>query len=141
MHYIGTERRKYQRYKVSIPVNVGLIDIGRGKTLHVLFKGVTTDISMEGLGLKFNSPASAILPFAIKMMGEKREFDLEITAHLETKDIKAVGEVRWTFMELPYLFKMGIFLKEMRADEKEKWTNFVIRQSKNMTPNVLWASP
>lgn len=121
-------------------MNIGLIDIGRGKTLHVQFKGVTTDISMEGLGLKFNSQVSAILPFAVKMMGENREFDLEITAYLGTNDVKAVGEVRWTFMQLPYFSKMGVFLREMREDEKEKWTNFVISQSKNISSNVLWAS-
>ena len=66
-----------------------------------------------------------------------KEFDLEITANLGTKDVRGVGEVRWTSMGLPHFFKIGIFLKEMRADEKEKWTNFVIRQSKNIPPNAI----
>ena len=136
MHYKGIERRKYQRYKVAIPVNIGLIDIKKGKNFHVQFKGVTVDISMEGLGLRCNSQVSAILPFATKMMGENREFDLEITANLGTKDVRGVGEVRWTSMDLPHFLKMGIFLKEMREDEKEKWTNFVISQSKNIPSSM-----
>ena len=139
-HYNGIERRKYQRYKVSIPVNIGLINVGRQKTLHLQFKGVTTDISIEGLGLKFNSQVSSILPFLTKMMGENKEFDLEITANLGQKDVRGVGEVRWTFMDLPYFLRMGIFLKEMREDEKEKWTNFVICQSKSISRIASWVS-
>jgi hypothetical protein len=140
MHYNGIERRKYQRYKVAIPVNIGLIDIRRGKNLHVQFKEVTTDISMEGLGLRCNSQVSAILSVATKMMGKNKEFDLEITANLGTKDVRGVGEVRWTSMDLPHLFKMGIFLKEMREDEKEKWTNFVTSQSKNIPSSMETSS-
>lgn len=114
-------------------MNIGLIDVGRGKTLHLQFRGVTADISMEGLAMKLNSQISSILPFITKMMGESREFDLEITANLGPKDVRGVGEVRWNFMDLPYVLKIGVFLKEMREDEKQKWTNFVISQSKNIS--------
>lgn len=68
-------------------MNIGLIEIERGKTLHAQFKGVTTDISMEGMGLKMNSQVSAILPFVTKMMGENKQFYLEINANLGTKDM------------------------------------------------------
>ena len=66
-----------------------------------------------------------------------KEFDVEITANLGTKEVRGVGEVRWTSMGLPHFFKMGIFLKEMREDAKEKWANFVTRQSKNIPRNAI----
>lgn len=132
MHYKGIERRKYQRFKAVIPVNISLIDLRKRKTLHVQCKGVTTDISLLGLGLKLNSQVSRILPFATKMVGKNREFNLEVIANLGRKKVTSIGEVRWTHVEFPSLFKMGVSMKEMREDEREKWTNFVISQGKNI---------
>jgi len=40
-------------------------------------------------------------------------------------------------MGLPLFFKMGIFLQEMSEDEKERWTNLVTRQSKNIRRNAI----
>ena len=132
VHYKGPERRKYQRLKVAIPVNIGLIDLKERKTLQVQLKGVTTDISLEGLGLKLNSQVSRILPFVTKMVGKNREFNLEIIANVGRKKVRSIGEVRWTHVDFPSLFKMGVSMKEMREDEREKWTNFVISQGKNI---------
>ena len=130
MNHTGIERRKHQRFKAAIPINIGLIDLKGGKTTQAQFKGVTMDISMEGFGLQLSYPASVILPFGTKLMGENKEFDLEFNAKLGTKNVRGVGEARWARMHPPSTFKMGVFLKAMRDDEKEKWTNFVTSQSK-----------
>ena len=138
MNHTGIERRKHQRFKAAIPINIGLIDLKGGKTTQAQFKGVTTDISMEGLGLQLNYPASVILPFGTKLMGENKEFDVEFNAKLGTKNVRGVGEARWARLHPPSALKMGVFLKEMRDDEKEKWTNFVTSQSKAISQDVSY---
>jgi hypothetical protein len=130
MNYSGVERRKYQRFKAAVPVNIGLIDSKRGKTCQARFKGITTDVSMEGLGLELRYPASDILFFGAKVIGKNKEFDLEFTAKLGTKDVRGVGEVRWATMPYPSLLKIGVFLREMTCDEKQKWCDFVTNHKK-----------
>lgn len=58
MHSSGAARGKYQRFKVAIPVNIGLIVPNREETLWVQFWEVATDISKEGFGLELSYPAS-----------------------------------------------------------------------------------
>jgi len=133
------ERRKYPRFNAHIPVDISLVDQKVGKTPQAKFKGVTTDISMEGLGLEMNYPAPDMLSFAPKLMGKNKELVLDLNVNLGTGGVKGVGEVRWARIHPPSalrILKMGLFLKEMRDDEKEKWTNFVMSQSKNIPQNV-----
>ena len=66
MNCNAVERRKYPRFKAAIPVSIGLIALKGGNTTHVQLKGITTDISMKGLGLELNYAASEMLPFAAK---------------------------------------------------------------------------
>lgn len=126
------DRRKYPRFNVEIPIDIDLIDLRGGKTTQAPFKGVTTDISMEGVGLVLDYPASDVLSFAPKLIGKDKEFDLHLNANLGTKGLRGIGEVRWARIYSPSLLKIGVFLKEMRDDEKEKWTNFVMSQSKEV---------
>ena len=133
MYPNGIERRKHQRFKVAIPVNIGLIDLKRGETIHDQFKGSIRDVSMEGLGLELNYQGSGFLPFVTKIVGDNKEFDLEILANLGIKVIRGIGEVKWVSMDPPYFFKIGVFLKEMTEEEKENWTNFVTSQSQNQS--------
>lgn len=130
MSSTGIEQRKYQRFKLAIPINVGLFDLRRRKILRGQFKGVTTDISMGGMGLKLNSKGSGDLPFGTKMIGDNKEFALTLIANLGPNHVRGVGEVRWISMDTPYFFRMGILLKEMKGDEKAKWINFVMNRSK-----------
>ena len=117
---------------MAIPVNIGLIDLSREKFLLARFRGVTADISKEGLGLglELSYPASGMFPFETRMIGENREFDLELIVELETKGVSCVDEVSWISTHSSSGLKMGVFMKEMKDDEKEKWTDFVISQSK-----------
>ncbi|MFX0198206.1 MAG: PilZ domain-containing protein [Candidatus Hodarchaeota archaeon] len=136
MHYEGVERRKHKRFKVAIPVSIRLIDPDTGKPKQDKFKGVTTDISMGGLGLEMTYPASDLLSFAPKLAGENKEFDLNLDMKLETGDVKGVAEVRWA--RIPPLTKleiltMGLFLKRMGKNAKRKWKDFVMSQSKRMS--------
>ena len=140
----STERRKYPRFNVHIPVDIGLINLKSGKSAQAQFKGLTTDISMEGLGLEMSYPASDILSFIPKLSGENKKFDLDLNANLGTEDVKGVGEVRWARIHLLCglkFLKMGVFLKEMRDDEKEKWTNFIMSQSKSIFQNISFQQP
>ena len=129
MHYTENERRKYQRFKAAIPVTIGLIDLKSGNTIRAQFKGTTTDISMEGLGLELNYPTSEMLPFVTKLMGENKQFDLECTVNLGNTAVRGIGEVRWARIHPPSVMNMGILVKEMRDAEKQKWTNLVTRQT------------
>lgn len=126
------ERRKHERFIAAIPISIGLINLKEGVAIETQFKGMTTDISMEGLGLELNNQDSSLLPLAVKMVGGNEEFDLEIFANLETEGVRGIGEVRWISVELPHFFRIGVFLKEMKDAEKEKWNNFVISQSRGI---------
>jgi hypothetical protein len=96
---------------------------------------------MEGIGLVLDYPASDVLSFAPKLIGKNKEFDLHLNANLGTKGLRGIGEVRWARIYSPSLLKIGVFLKEMRDDEKEKWTNFVMSQSKSIFQNVSFQQP
>jgi hypothetical protein len=133
MHHGDDERRKYKRFKVTIPVSIRLIDPKTGKPKQGEFKGVTTDISMGGLGLEMKYPGSDLLSFAPKLVGKNKDFDLNLDVKLERGDVKGVAEVRWA--RIPPLsgleiLTMGIFLKRMRDNEKKKWKDFVMSRSK-----------
>lgn len=138
------ERRKHPRLHAHIPVDINLINLKKGKSARAKFKGITTDISMGGLCLEMNYPASDILSFTPKLMGEKKEFNLDLYANVGTGDVNGVGEVRWARihpLSALKILKMGIFLKGMRRDEREKWTNFVMRQSKGISQHVSFQQP
>jgi hypothetical protein len=136
MTYTGIERRKFERFKAAIPVTIGLIDLRDGETGEAQFKGLTTDISMEGLGLELHYPAPEILFLAPKLTGEDRQFDLEFNINLGDTDVSGIGEVRWARIDSPSILKMGVFLKELANDEKKKWANFVISQTKRISRHV-----
>jgi hypothetical protein len=132
MEYCGRERRKHPRFKAAIPIHIGLINLESGKSIHARFKGVSTDISMEGLGVEVYYPQSEILLLRNRMVGETREFDVEIGASVGTKQVRGVGEIRWTAIASPSVLKMGIFLREMIKEERERWTNFVTSRSREL---------
>jgi len=132
MRNSGVERRKHERFKAAIPVSISLINLKMEKNLEAHFRGVTTDISMEGLGLELKYPEAGMFPFETRVMGEKREFDLEIKAKVGRDIIRGVGEVRWTSIPFPSVMKMGVFLKEIIEGETENWRNFVISRSRGI---------
>jgi hypothetical protein len=136
MTYTGIERRKYQRFKAAIPVTIGLVDLRSGETAQAQFKGLTTDISMEGLGLELHYPAPEILFLAPKLAGKDKQFDLEFNINLGDTDVSGVGDIRWARIDSPSILKMGVFLKELGDAEKEKWTNFVTSQAKRISRHV-----
>jgi hypothetical protein len=137
MRYNGVERRKHERVKAAIPVNIGLINLKRENNIEAQFRGVTTDISMEGLGLELKYPEAGMFPFGTRIMGEEREFDLEINAKVGRDTFRAVGEVRWASTPSPSVMKMGVFLEEIIEGETETWRNFVISRSRGIQ---RWAS-
>jgi hypothetical protein len=132
MEYRGRERRKHPRFKAAIPIHIGLINLEKGKSIQAQFEGVIMDISMEGLGVEVYYPQSEILLLRNRMMGETRQFDVEIEAGLGIKQVRGVGEVKWTAIASPSVLKMGIFLREMIKEEREKWTNFVTSRSREV---------
>ena len=138
MHYSGVERRKHERFKAAIPVNIGLINLKREINMEAQFRGLTTDISMEGLGLELKFPKAVKFPFGDRVMGEEREFDLEINAKVGRDRIRGVGEVRWASTPSPSVMRMGVLLKEIIEGETEKWRDFVIGRSRDIQ---CWASP
>ncbi|MFX0202596.1 MAG: PilZ domain-containing protein [Candidatus Hodarchaeota archaeon] len=138
MQYTESERRKYPRFNAEIPVDIGLIDLKSGKRAQAQFKGITKDISMEGMGVELDYPASDILSFAPRLVGTNKEFDLDLNTNSGTKDVRGVGEVRWARIHSPSVLRMGVFLKEIRDNEKEKWTNFVMSQRRAFFQDPSW---
>jgi hypothetical protein len=132
MEYRGRERRKHPRFKATIPIHIGLINLEKEECIQAQFEGVSMDISMEGLGVEVYYPQSEILLLRNRMVGETREFDVEIKASLGIKQVQGVGEVKWTAIASPSVLKMGIFLREMIKEERERWTNFVTSRSREI---------
>jgi hypothetical protein len=137
MHYSGVERRKHERFKVAIPISIGLINLKKEEAIETHFTGVTMDISMEGLGLELKYLKVGKFPFGDRLMGEEREFDLEINIKVGRDSIRGVGEVRWASTPSPSGIRMGVFLKEIIEGETEKWRDFVISRSRGIQ---RWAS-
>ena len=138
MHCPQFERRKYPRFNAEIPVDIGLINLKSGKRAQVQFKGITKDISMEGLGLELDYPGSNIISFAPTLVGANKEFDFDLDVNLGRKHVRGVGEVRWARIHSPSILRMGIFLKAIGKNEKEKWANFVMRQRKAFFQDLSW---
>ena len=90
------------------------------------------DISMEGLGVEVYYPQSEVFLLRNRMVGVTREFDVEIKASLGVKQVRGIGEVKWTAIASPSVLKMGIFLREMIKEQREKWTNFVTSRSREI---------
>ena len=86
------------------------------------------DISYKGLGIRMNCHALSMIPIAIDMMGENKKYDLEIGIELGGNRVRAIGEVKWSLLEIPSLLKMGIFIKGMGLEEEGKWAKFIEEQ-------------
>jgi hypothetical protein len=121
-------RRAYPRLEMNLPVHFGLIDIKRWRKPKARFSGETMDVSMQGLGIRMNRQILHMVPIAIEMMGDKKKYDLEIGIDLGGNEVRAVGEVKWSLLDIPHLLKMGIFLKGMEHEEEGKWTSFLEKQ-------------
>ncbi len=141
VRYSGVERRKHERFRVAIPVSIGLINLKEEEAIETQFKGMTMDISMEGLSLELKYPEAGMFPFEGRLMGEDREFDLEINAKLGRDSVRSVGEVRWASIPSPTVMKMGVYLKEIIEGETEEWRNFVISLSGLNNPTSSPSNP
>lgn len=118
-------QRAYPRLDVNLPVHFGLIDIKGGRKPIARFSGETMDVSMRGLGIRMHSGIPQMIPIATKLMGDKKKYDLKIGIDLGGDEILAVGEVRWSLLEIPHQLKMGVFIKDMGHEQEDKWTCFI----------------
>lgn len=141
VRYRGIERRKHQRFRVGIPVSIGLINLKEEEAIETQFTGMTMDISMEGVSLELKYPEAGNFPFEGRLMGEDREFDLEINADLGRDSVRSVGEVRWASIPSPTVMKMGVYLKEIIEGETVEWRNFVISLSGLNNPTSSPCNP
>ncbi len=121
-------KRAYPRLDMKLPVHFGLIDIRGRRKLNPLFSAETMDVSMKGLGIRMNRQILQMIPIAINLMGDNKRYDLKIGIHLGGDEILAVGEVKWSLLEIPHQLKMGVFIKGMGHEEEGKWTSFIEKQ-------------
>ncbi|UCD71103.1 MAG: PilZ domain-containing protein [Syntrophobacterales bacterium] len=126
-------RRAYPRIDVNLPVHFGLIDIKGRIRPKARYSAETIDISMKGLGIRIDNQILHMIPIAIKMMGDNKKYDLEIGIDLGRDEVRAVGEVKWSLLDIPHLLKMGIFIKGMEHEEEWKWTSFIEKQYQEIT--------
>jgi len=126
-------KRAYPRLDVNLPVHLGLIDIKGRRKLNARFSGETMDVSMKGLGIMMNRQILQMIPIAINLMGDKKKYDLKIRIDLAGEKILAVGEVKWSLLEIPHQLKMGVFIKGMGHKEEGKWTSFIEKQYREST--------
>ena len=133
-HWVG--RRAHPRLDMNLPVHFGLINIKQGGESKSLFSAVTMDVSVQGLGIRMHSRVAQMIPIAIKLMGDRKQFDLKLGIDLTGGKIHAVGEVKWSLLEIPHQLKMGIFLKGMGPEAEDRWTNFIQEECRKKAHNL-----
>ncbi len=141
VRYSGVERRKHERFRMAIPVSIDLINLKEEEAIETQFKGMTMDISIGGLSLELKYPEAGNFPLEGRLMGEDREFDLEINAKLGRESVRGVGEVRWASIPSSTVIKMGVYVKEIIEGETEEWRNFVISLSGLNNPTSSPSNP
>lgn len=122
------ERRRAIRKRVKIPMKISFFKGEERDTPVLQFEGDIRDITINGIGLEVNVRSHEIWE-KVEDFGPLTESDFHL--HLEIlsteKKFVAYGTAAWclvTDSEKKEL-RLGIFLNQMKAEEREKWYRYV----------------
>ena len=118
------ERRRYQRYSISVQVLGNIVD-SRGELRGLV--GDTMDVRREGLALSFHA-AEDTMHVLQRLLFENQPVTLEVALPSLGDRIRATGSIRWhdsPTAGLRRYFIAGISLRDMEAEDRAKWKQFV----------------
>ena len=130
------ERRRYPRYSISVQVLGNIVD-SRGEPRGLV--GDTMDVSREGLALSFHA-AEDTMHVLQRLLFESQPVTLEVELPSLGDRIRATGSIRWHDIRLTAglrrYFIAGISLRDMEAEDRAKWKQFVDDTERMATATV-----
>jgi hypothetical protein len=141
-------RRKSKRVEIGIPVRIKLLGMGKQPpTVKTLTRNISTvGISMElpvtlTDGVFFIREGDQTVNLIRYLVQENKEVELEIIIPPRKEKISARGRIIWYDFgsregEVSYFFGAGILLKEMTAEDREKWE--VCARNTALETGKLW---
>jgi len=129
------ERRIFKRLKTPISISMRLLGTTKYpqpvnmKTRNVSFEGLSIELRVVlkngSLLIKEGEEPVKLIPFLV--LNEKM-VELDMKIHPEGESIGAIGRVIWYDFgsrRASYYFCVGIFLEEMKVEDRIKWEEFI----------------
>jgi hypothetical protein len=131
------ERRKHPRYSIAVPVHGGLVD-GRG---HIQgFTANTVNVGLEGMAIATYEGDETAPPVPF-ILWQNQSVTLELHLPTEAHALRVTGRIRWyeigSLGDTVHYFIAGISLGDLRAEERDKWEQFVAETARiTQSPDV-----
>jgi hypothetical protein len=138
--YRDIEYRRFIRLKDSLSLGMRLIDCKSGKIYSKQIRGVTLNISLEGLCIETNTVTVNGVDIFNDAMSDEKNLELEIDVLNKKEKIRALGKVVWLDMtpkDKSFLFKAGVYLNLNWSGDNEKWYELV-ENAKKYSKNKPW---
>jgi len=140
--YRDIEHRRFIRLNDSIPLAMRLVDCKSGKIYSKQIRGITLNVSREGLCIETNTVTVNGVEIFNDAMSDDKNLELEIETINGKEKIKALGKVIWLDMtpqQKSFLFKAGVYLNLNWSGDNEKWDDLVksAEKSSKDTPWII----
>ena len=138
--YRDIEYRKFIRLKDSLSLGIRLIDCKSGRIYSKQIRGVTLNISRDGLCIETNSVTVNGVDIFNDAMSDEKNLELEIDTLDGKEKIRALGKVIWLDMtpqQKSFLFKAGVHLNLNWSGDNEKWHELV-ENAKKYSKDKPW---
>jgi hypothetical protein len=132
-----SNRRKSKRLEIAIPLRITLLGLGvqpptiETHTRNISAAGISAQLYValtnKGFIIREGEKPVNLIPYLVQ--GSK-EVAVEITIPPQQKHVPAQGTITWYTLESrqdSYVLSVGISFKEMAAEDKKIWSQFVHR--------------
>jgi hypothetical protein len=141
-----SNRRKSKRREVAIPLRITLLGLSiqsptaEAQTRNISAAGISTQLHValtnKGFIIREGEKPVNLIPYLVQ--GSK-EVALEMTIPPQGEQVSAQGKITWYTLEShqdSYVLSVGISLKEMAAENKKIWSQFV--RSNIQDTGIVW---
>ncbi|OGP92481.1 MAG: hypothetical protein A2Z19_06085 [Deltaproteobacteria bacterium RBG_16_54_18] len=141
-----SNQRKSKRLEIVIPLRITLLGLGaqsptiETRTRNISAAGISTQLYVvltnKGFIIREGEKPVNLIPYLVQ--GSK-EVAVEITVPPQEKQVPAQGKITWYTLESrqdSYVLSVGISLKEMAAEDKKIWSQFVRRNAQET--GIAW---
>jgi hypothetical protein len=141
-----SNQRKSKRLEIAVPVRITLLGLSapsptiETRTRNISAAGISTQLYValtnKGFIIREGEKPVNLIPYLVQ--GSK-EVAVEITIPSQEKQVPAQGKITWYTLESrqdSYTLSVGISLKEMAAEDKKIWSQFVRRNAQET--GIIW---
>ena len=134
-----SNRRKSKRIEIAIPLRITLLGLSaqspaiETQTRNISAAGISTQLYValtnKGFIIREGEKPVNLIPYLVQ--GSK-EVAVEITIPPQKKQVSAQGKITWYTLESrqdSYVLSVGTSFKEMTAEDKKIWSQFVRRNA------------